>query len=67
MKLSEVQCPGTLDGHMNTTCDSHEISFGIPLYKDREREDVVIEAVCDSCGHQFQVFARIGVYKVDKT
>ena len=72
MKLNEVQCPGTIEQVVDGSvvqfpCDSHDISFGVPLYKDREREDVVIEAVCDSCGHQFQVFGYIAVYKVDST
>lgn len=72
MKLNEVKCPGIIPApegseFRDDTCGSHEITFGTPLYKDREYDEVIIEAVCDSCGHQFQVHGRILVDKVDDT
>lgn len=70
MKLNEVQCPGATEQVVSGkvvpfACDSYEISFERPLYKDRECEEVMIPAVCESCGHRFQVHGHVIADKVD--
>jgi len=80
MKLNDVVCPrkvipefvdkffqGGRTYDSQAQCGSYEITFGTPLYKDREYDEVVIEAVCDSCGHEFQVFGHVVITKVDMT
>ena len=61
MKLNEVKCPAKSEG---IQCASYEVTFGLPIYKDREYDEVIIEGVCDSCGHQFQVHGHIIVDKM---
>ena len=69
MKLSDVQCPAMLPKDVDvpqSQCASYEITFGLPTYKvsDVEPDEVIIEANCDSCGHQFKVHAHIVVNRL---
>lgn len=65
MKLNEVRCQNRLPDEEGTPCESYEITFDRPLYKDRECEEVLIYGTCDSCGGRVVVHGKVEATTVE--